>query len=459
MKRTALLFILALLLCACVPTPEQEFVVNKADGELETLIGEATPVPDYAEMQTLRDMLGVPDSVVKAFTTQVYGGTLDVSVDAAVVMPKVSTVPVFSAAIGWDAMKDRTGIVHALLGDEVYRVDYQRAAVLAAEAEIVRYNDWLAELAAGTRHTDLSEEDEREWLQQNLSAAMSSRSMHLEKAGEPVPWDGSLTPYEGDYGFVCLYHEPYLLEFHASDAFQYVWFKDLTADVASVASGRAPQADDAPAIAAAQAFCAEWTDTPLEPFAAETHGVDRMLVLAPTRAGIPCLPLRSYHGDDMGYDAANGQEYERRMQQETLSVTVRDGKVLYFAWESPLYITGTENENVVLKPFDEIMNIFQSHIRAAYYLNFDERTGESAFAKVCITSIRLSYARVDKKDSDEYYLLPVWDFLGYDQYYGTENDPDLYAQRNAELPKNQWNSTFLTINAIDGSVIDRNKGY
>lgn len=459
MKKLSVLFLCALLL-ACQPTPEREFVVNKGDGTLETLIGEATPVPSYDEAQTLAELLGAPASVQETFTTKVYGGTLDVTVDAEVIMPDVGAVPVFSAAIGWEAMKDRTEIVHALLGDEVYRVDSARAAVLGAEADIAHCTDWLADLDAGIRYNEvLSPEEERESAEQNLSAYWHRFNMYRDKAGEPTPWDGSFVPYDSDYGTVFLYSEPYLLAFTEQDVYRIVTFYDLTAESPCIGFGQGSIADNADAVGTATAFLAKMTDLSAEVYALDKTRVGTAILLTPLCADIPRLPLVYNNGDDTGYDAVNGQEYSRHFDPESIELGVKDGRVVYLNWESPLYITGTENGNVALLPFSEIMEVFRSHIRSAYYLNYDERTGEEAHAQIYVTSIRFSYARVDKRNSDGYYLMPVWDFCGYEQYVDWSDDPAINAELNAQLMPLGWRSTFLTVNAIDGSVIDRNKGY
>ncbi len=64
--------------------------------------------------------------------------------------------------------------------------------------------------------------------------------------------------------------------------------------------------------------------------------------------------------------------------------------------------------------------------------------------------------RVRKKDSpEEFYLLPVWDFSGYFEHALWPIAPE-----DLEREK-QWAASlsYLTINAVDGTIIDRNKGY
>ena len=63
--------------------------------------------------------------------------------------------------------------------------------------------------------------------------------------------------------------------------------------------------------------------------------------------------------------------------------------------------------------------------------------------RLVFNNITLGMMRVAKKDSsNEYYYLPVWDFIGH---YGESNG-------GTEM-------SFLTINAIDGSLVDRGLGY
>ena len=69
-----------------------------------------------------------------------------------------------------------------------------------------------------------------------------------------------------------------------------------------------------------------------------------------------------------------------------------------------------------------------------------------------ITDVRLSYMRVREKDNlDEGKLIPVWDFFG---------SRDIYQDGGTEpYTEDQANMSFLTVNAMDGTIIERNRGY
>ena len=142
-----------------------------------------------------------------------------------------------------------------------------------------------------------------------------------------------------------------------------------------------------------------------------------------------------------GFDK-EGPEYDAVWLSEILSVYVDDTGVIGFAYFYPGKITETVNENVEMKDFDEIMDIFEKQI-------FYEGTWTAPnieYSEMIITKIQMNLFRLKLKDKNEYVYVPVWDFIGTweTNRYGTEPGEEF---------------SFLTINAVDGSIIDRNLGY
>ena len=95
MKRIIILcLILSLLLLACVPTPEEEFVVNKADGTLEDKLSSepvaeftADPNTQEAAKNPLYDALGAPERwTMEPETRSVPFADLTIVADAEVVL-------------------------------------------------------------------------------------------------------------------------------------------------------------------------------------------------------------------------------------------------------------------------------------------------------------------------------------------------------------------------------------
>ena len=116
------------------------------------------------------------------------------------------------------------------------------------------------------------------------------------------------------------------------------------------------------------------------------------------------------------------------------------GTILY---ESPYQIGETLEEAPLLLSFDQIMRVAETilPLKLAYL----EQEGKAVRARV--DRITFGYARIDCMDTlYQYKLVPAWDFFGVVE----DSSRKEYAFDNYSL---------LTINAMDGTVIDRNYGY
>ena len=135
--------------------------------------------------------------------------------------------------------------------------------------------------------------------------------------------------------------------------------------------------------------------------------------------------------------------YSVRCQEESLCIIIDDEGVQDLYWYQPYDIVGTLQENCSLLPFDSVMQVVRSILPLT--LASYERDGDGARAS--ITDIRLGYLRVMRPDQpDTLTLIPVCDF------YGT-------VTFNGSFVQNWACHSWLTINAIDGTVIDRQYGY
>ena len=71
-----------------------------------------------------------------------------------------------------------------------------------------------------------------------------------------------------------------------------------------------------------------------------------------------------------------------------------------------------------------------------------------------VKSIELNYMIIPEKDNLESYIaVPVWDFIAdmdYDEEYMTQEDTILVGREEISI---------VTINAIDGTIINREQGY
>ena len=96
-------------------------------------------------------------------------------------------------------------------------------------------------------------------------------------------------------------------------------------------------------------------------------------------------------------------------------------------------------EYTKMKDFDNIMDIFKKMIIINY-----ANVPDGEMRVIEIDKIELGLMRVLEPDSQSSgAVIPVWDF---------------YGKINGENYEDS-DKTFLTINAIDGSIIDRTVGY
>ena len=152
--------------------------------------------------------------------------------------------------------------------------------------------------------------------------------------------------------------------------------------------------------------------------------------------GIPVTYAEYTNGISTDDDSA--VSYDHIWSDELIEVLVDDSGILRLHWQNPCTIEETLNENAKLMDFKEIKEIFRKQ------MFFEKTWSLSPSDKNAITINRavFGFMRV-KMQSGQYAYMPVWDFIGE---WKTE------AQTTMNL-------SFLTLNAVDGSVINRELGY
>lgn len=111
-----------------------------------------------------------------------------------------------------------------------------------------------------------------------------------------------------------------------------------------------------------------------------------------------------------------------------------------------LYRMGEQQaENAELLDFPEIADIFEQAIQMQH-----EKT-DALRVEITIDRVQLGYMRIYNPGVDitSGLLIPVWDFFGSREYEG----------ENGTTKRAEPNESILTINASDGTVIDRRLGY
>ena len=115
------------------------------------------------------------------------------------------------------------------------------------------------------------------------------------------------------------------------------------------------------------------------------------------------------------------------------------------SYTSPRQIKQILSCEAALLPFEHIMERFDHYIVMHGFSDEHNVSLEINKAKLGMMDIKVA------NENNQYLSIPVWDFYG---------DYKLAFMKNDEvIETNEPFQVLLTINAIDGSIIDRRRGY
>ena len=139
----------------------------------------------------------------------------------------------------------------------------------------------------------------------------------------------------------------------------------------------------------------------------------------------------------------------------------RDG-ILSFDWTAPSTKPVVRQAESTLLPFEEIASIADAMLpevivgpKETPLTQLDQYNGFETRMDVDITKVSLSLMRIRDKGSLQGTIVPVWDFWGTSDWYDAE--PNAYGYQ--EKGMNYEYQPMLTLNAVDGTVVDRQLGY
>lgn len=139
----------------------------------------------------------------------------------------------------------------------------------------------------------------------------------------------------------------------------------------------------------------------------------------------------------------------------------RDG-ILSFDWTAPSTQPVVQQPQSALLPFEEIASIANTMLpevivgpKGTPLTQLDQYNGFDTRMDVDITKVSLSLMRIRDKGSLQGTIVPVWDFWGTSDWYDAE--PNAYGYH--EKGMNYEFQPMLTLNAVDGTVVDRQLGY
>ena len=166
--------------------------------------------------------------------------------------------------------------------------------------------------------------------------------------------------------------------------------------------------------------------------------------------------LRSINGtplegrNDYSESEIEGVGVGREWWYESCEIVVDDEGIASFYWMGPLEVTDILGEDANLIPFEDVENVF---LKMLPVVNGDWVSRAETAVTYTVEKVRLALWRIIEKDSyTKGLLVPVWNIYCASEYTTELGEP--YSSSAL-----YYNKPTLCINAIDGSIIDTERGY
>ena len=482
MKRICCPFIALLmalsLLSACQPTPDVEPVAQK---DSEALIERV----EVAE-EDVADMAEAPESrhITRALSEVSQRTGIDITIDADVVLPETEAIPVARVQNGHQDMSVLENIWEIVGNGSGMLEDFPRS-YYEGQASM-----WMEYREAGNLDKYSSFEEMDAAISELLAEAATKSAepvffpespMDVMQTGEKLHDTDMYNCHEGHVTFFGLSDQGTVSEVHLdTDWFaeylrdiddRYIWNSSNPLDIYLPAIERGEfrvQLPERP-IEDAQAYAEQLlADIGITDFACV---VARIAPLIPRffneqQDVCPCayelLFTRQVAGVNVTYNdvqSSGGELRDRPVDSpdytpiwdyEYIQLFVDDAGVLYMSYNQPHEVTEIVTESAEILSLEEAVASFEQMIGYQYaaYETGQRELCDDAY--LCIDEIRLGLTRIAEKNAQEQgYLVPSWTFFGH--YKLSDFWPDGEGHHGTEA--------ILIVNALDGSIIDPDRGF
>ena len=425
--------LLLLCLLACVPTPEQEVVVNKGDDIAGEIIRE-TPRTDADTQQSV-----VPFPA--HWTDEIHTKDADMRIDADVIAASQSSHPVYGISRTSFFEMDLQRVFDAffpsmqayLVGIRQSKEDYEQAIAYVVEKSEEHAQELFSQFNAA-----------------DLTDAAFIQSDHLDLRAQESNHMFTILCTNGEKG--TFFSTPAILEInrHAWSSIQAKEFVERTGAYAGETNAivcASLSLDEAKSKADAFfekmeidgfALCKSEEARLFDSLGYRTWSNGWHLQFCRSGGYVPfqAREFDSSHNGFFTFDA-DEESYAAGWPYEWIDLYVSEQGIEFFKWVNPLKVTGIVNENVSLLPFDELTAVIRRTLQAAMHYPVH------MFGWFKLEKLILTAAPQPKKDAADAYLMPIW--ICVIRCYMT----DEFGNEDAE-------SILLTVgfNAVDGTRVD-----
>ena len=482
MKRICCLFIAMLmvlsLLSACQPTPEVEPVAQK---DSEALIEQV----EVAE-EGVADMAKAPESrhITRELTEVSQRTGIDITIDADVVLPETDAIPVARVQSGELDMQVMENIWRLIANGSGMLEDFPRS-YYEGQASM-----WMEYREAGNLDKYSSFEEMDAAISELLAEAATKSAepvffpespMDVMQTGEKLHDTDMYNCHEGHVTFFGLSDQGTVSEVHLdTDWFveylrdiddRYIWNSSNPLDIYLPAIERGEFKIQLPerSIEDAQAYAEQLlADIGITDFACVVARIAPLLpgVVDWNAGPYPCayelVFTRQVAGVNVTYNdvqssggelrdrPADSPDYTPIWDYEYIQLLVDDAGVFALEFRQPYEVTEIVTERAEILSLEEAVASFERMIGYQYaaYETGQRELCDDAY--LCIDEIRLGLTRIAEKNAQEQgYLVPSWTFFGH--YKLSDFWPDGEGHHGTEA--------ILIVNALDGSIIDPDRGF
>ena len=495
--------IILLITCfttACQPTPEKLIVENKGDDELqEAIMQTALPITNTPLKETVEPLqeLRITDTITND------AGTVTVDIDANVVLPGDGNITVARLKRDSFTQEEVENIIRLFFGDSIENLTFYdpdvttksdiQAAILSLQLKMTDEEAMLnSDYAVENGIADL------EAIKRHLSEEIEGFKKKLADAPEEAPAITDLdidkgfsasVGYCGDYKGAVLYDDDSrssrITFCCASLSDEYkseVDFKNFSSSTTTQIDADTGDPEFVVAKEAAEKLVSEMGiegvrlgDVFIPIDNGEEEKSTELYILCYERVvGNRTIDFTLFEG---GYTDDN--EVSVTVPYEQFQIWAYGDKVIKLYWFNPLKVTKIINDNTALQiDYERALDTAINQIYINY--SFAVENEEAEFISADITGIEFEMVRIKEKNSDYYISVPAWKIYGDvqekltekcksemeanfekladDPHEGITNPEDYVIPDYVSLTSSNGMNIF-TINALDGSIIDMEKGY
>lgn len=491
MKRILIVLLAALLLAACQPTPEQEYIVNKGDNVVGDKLS-ATPVPiepvedevDAKAAESEHEPSDEPPAAApqgpQTFPARwdedfTVSDALSIRFAADVIARADGVYPVFRSREAKMDVQTAVSVLDTLLPapvsvapnamtkadyieqykDYLARVDEQQAWVDAGKPEMDR---------DGTVWTPEEIEKQSKWYQDQINAAPETNDAHAVSDYRSISVGGTFvyTLKDGDSAFVELYPQRIAVGLGCKGC-PTVWTKR---DQEDAVRWDEPGAKDWQDTTLSREDAEKMLDRALESLGITGFAVwqadegnlqqydsARSAILGRVATGWFFELKRDFGGyplpagyvepsTNFAYGAGDEFEVSKPISDESIEIFVSEDGVRLFRWRNRKEIVGLENGNVSPESFETI----QTRVKNAMAAGLRPQSEGNAHYEVY--RMQLVTYTLHVPNSADYYEMPCWVV-----YYDSGRGEDV---ENRDNPF--WEQQCIVVNALDGSIVNPDNG-